>query len=474
MARTSLEQLGRIERIHVMGVCGSGMGTFAGMLKQRGYDVRGSDSGGYPPMSDLLAEWGIELMRGYRPENLDWNPDVVIVGNVIRRINPEAEAMRERGLPHVSFPEAFGELFLADRHPVVITGTHGKTTTTSLTAWLLRATDRDPTLLVGGVPLNFGASFVLGDGPHVVVEGDEYDTAYFDKVPKFLHYRPRTAIVTNIEFDHADIYDSVEQIEGEFAKFAQLIPADGRLLYWKGSERAARVAETARCTVESYGTDDAFWRATGILETPQFTELTLMRGDEALGRARCPLFGPHNIQNAVGALAAAIGLGVPASEALTALSEFRNVKKRHEVKGVARGVTVIDDFAHHPTAVRATVEAVRRRFPDGRLFCCFEIESNTSRRKVFQDDYPPAFEGADAVLFCKPLEKQDNLPLELRIDLDAVCDALRARGIEAHLIPEVPDIVAWLEPRVRPGDIVLGMSGRHFYGLHEMTLDALR
>ncbi|MFT7626180.1 MAG: UDP-N-acetylmuramate: L-alanyl-gamma-D-glutamyl-meso-diaminopimelate ligase, partial [Myxococcota bacterium] len=459
--RCTPEHLASARRVHVMGVCGTAMGTFAGMLKSRGYEVRGSDTAFYPPMSDLLAEWNIPTMQGYQADNLDWKPDLVVVGNVIRRTNPEAIAMRERGLPHVSFPEAFGTLFLEGRHPVVITGTHGKTSTTALTAFLLREGALDPTLLVGGVPLDFGASFVLGTGDHVVVEGDEYDTAYFDKVPKFVHYRPQTAVITNIEFDHADIYRDIEHIQGEFDGFARLLPAAGRLLYWSGSERATRAAKHAQCKTESYGAPDAWWRAEDVEETPQHTQFTLWRGPEVVGRATAPLFGPHNIQNAVAALGIAIGLGVPSDRAFEALSRFRNVKKRHEIKGVAAGVTVIDDFAHHPTAVRATVAAVRRRFAEGRLFCCFEIESNTSRRKVFQDEYPPAFEGADAVLFCKPLAKADSLPLELRIDLGEVCRQLEQRDIEAHLIPEVPDMVRWLVDRVRPGDVVLGMSGRH-------------
>ena len=473
--RFTPEQVAAAKTVHVMGIGGSGMGTFAGMLRAGGLDVRGSDAGCYPPMSDLLDAWGIGVMQGYRPENLEWGPDLVVVGNVIRRTNPEAVAMRALGLPHVSFPELFAERFLEGRHPIVITGTHGKTTTTSIVAWLLADGGLDPTLLVGGLPLNFGASFRLGAGEHVVVEGDEYDTAYFDKVPKFLHYRPRTAIITNIEFDHADIYADVEAIEREFTKMVALIPTDGRLLYWVGCARASRVAGTARCRAESYGLEpEALWRATDLEAGPESTTFTLRNAGEALARIEVPLFGEHNIQNVLGAVAATSSVGLSTESAARSLLGFRNVKKRHEVKGVAAGVTVIDDFAHHPTAVRETVQAVRRRFVSGRLWCCFEIESNTSRRRVFQDEYPPAFEGAHAVLFCKPLAKADNLPPEQRIQLDVVVGELRRRGVDAHLIAEVDDIVAWLSDRVQPGDVVLGMSGRHFYGLHDKLLTALR
>ena len=472
--RCSAEMLSQARTIHVMGVCGTGMGTFAGMLKARGAEVRGSDADGYPPMSDLLEAWGIPLMRGYKAENLDWGPDLVIVGNVIRATNPEAVALRERGIPHASFPEALSALFLASRHPVVITGTHGKTTTTSLTAWLLAHAGLDPGLLVGGVPSNFGVSFRLGKDAPFVVEGDEYDTAYFDKVPKFVHYRPRTAVITNIEFDHADIYPDVESIEREFTRFAGLLPADGRLMYWAGSERAARAAAAARCPTERYGGANGWWRAEKVRAGSEGTTFELYRGEDRLCEVRSPLFGDHNLQNTLAAMGVAIGLGVAPARAAEGVAAFTGVKKRHEIKGTAAGVTVIDDFAHHPTAVKATVRAVRARYPNGRLWCGFEVESNTSRRRVFQSEYPPAFEGAHAVLFCKPLAKADNLLPEERISLQEVCEALQERGVRAELIPEVDDMVRWLTPRLRAGDTVLGMSGRHFYGFHDKVLEALR
>ena len=471
--RASREALATARRIHVMGVGGTGMGTFAGMLKARGLDVRGSDAGCYPPMSDLLAGWGIPVMVGYAPENLDWAPDVVIVGNVIRRVNPEAEAMRERGIAHASFPEALAALLLDGRHSIVVSGTHGKTTTTSLTAWLLESGGLSPALLVGGLPLNFGSSFRLGAGPHVVVEGDEYGTAYFDKGPKFLHYQPRTAVITNIEYDHADIYANVEAIEAAFTRFAALVPGDGRVIANARNERAARVARTAEGKVELFGAPGATWEASELDRTSSGTAFTLLREGRAMGRFTSPLFGDHNVENALAALAVAIGEGVEPSAAAAGLASFKNVKKRHEVKGVVRGVTVIDDFAHHPTAVRETVRAVRARFPAGRLFCAFEVESNTSRRRVFQADYPPAFQGAVVVVFCKPLEKADNLRPEEKLSLDEVVAQLRAGGIEAHVIPEVEDIVAWLVPKLAPSDVVLGMSGRHFHGFHGKLLEAL-
>lgn len=456
-----------------MGICGTGMGTLAGILKSRGIDVRGSDAGGYPPMSDLLAGWNIDVMVGYKPENLDWNPDFVVVGNVIRQTNPEAETMRKRNIPHCSFPECLAELLLEDRHPIVVTGTHGKTTTTSLTAWLLESAEKRPGLMVGGVPHNFGTSFHMGEGSYFVVEGDEYDTAYFDKAPKFLHYRPQTAIITNIEFDHADIYPNVEAIQTQFSQFAKLLPTDGLLLHWAGCERAAEVASHAKCITESYGINMGHWRTSNVESDVTGSRFELHRGTQRIGAFKTSLVGDHNILNATAALAAVITQGVATEAAQVGLAQFSGVKKRMDLKGIVNGIAVIDDFAHHPTAVMATVRTVRRNYPDARLFCCFEVESNTSRRRIFQNDYPPAFQGAHTVLFCKPLEKADNLSAEERLSLPTVVEALTHNGIQAQVIKEVDDMVAWLLTQLRPGDVVLGMSGRHFYGLHDKLLAAL-
>jgi UDP-N-acetylmuramate: L-alanyl-gamma-D-glutamyl-meso-diaminopimelate ligase len=484
--RYDLDTLRNAKRIHILGIAGTAMGTFAGMLKARGLDVRGSDAAAYPPMSDQLAAQGIPLMLGYAPENLDWGPDFVIVGNVIRQVNPEATAMRERGLPHASFPEAFGHLFLQDRRPIVVTGTHGKTTTTSLIAWLLEHGGKRPGLFVGGVPLNFGRSFRLGDGTPFVVEGDEYDTAYFDKAPKFLHYAPQVGVITNIEFDHADIFANVEVIEGWFERFAKLLPPGGRLVVHGTDARAGRAAASAACPVETYGRGPALraagleaptWRAEDVSLNGDGATFRLWAGDRDLGVFQSPLPGLHNVDNAVAALAVVLGDGLSADMAREGLGLFKSVKKRQEIKGIVHGITVIDDFAHHPTAVRETVSAISARYvrqPGARLFCCFEVESNTSRRRVFQDDYPPAFAGATAVLFCKPLDKPDNLPEEARLQLPEVVRSLESMGIEAQLIPEVDDIVAWLVPRLRDGDVVLGMSGRHFHGFHDRLLAALQ
>ena len=473
LSSSTISALKNARRIHVMGVCGTAMGTMSGLMQARGLDVHGSDRAFYPPMSNLLKQWGIHAFEGYRPKNLDWNPDFVVVGNVIRRDNPEAKRMRELKIPHGSFPSTFAAMYLSDRRPVVVTGTHGKTTTTSLTAWLFEHADMDPGLLVGGLPRNFGSSFRLGNGPHFIVEGDEYDTAYFDKVPKFLHYRPQVGIITNIEFDHADIYDSIDSIELEFRRFAKLIPQHGRLLVWAGSQRGIQAAESANCRIETYGIEEGYWSARNLVATKDTSSFDVFRDNIRLGQISVPLFGDHNIQNTIAAVAVALGEGINFDIVASGAASFLNVAKRHEIKGVVGGVTVIDDFAHHPTAVAATVRAVRDRFPNGRLFCCFEVESNTSRRRIFQDAYGPAFDGSHAVLFCKPLEKDDGLPETERLLIDELLNAISDRGPIARLIPEVSDMVDWLKKHVEPGDIVLGMSGRHFHGLHDKLVTAL-
>lgn len=466
--------LANVRKIHLMAICGTGMGAFAGMLQAHGYEVRGSDEGAYPPMSERLAAWGIPIMEGFAPENLDWGPDLVIVGNVIRRVNPEATAMRERGLPHMSFPEALSALFLGARHPVVVTGTHGKTTTTSLTAWLLDHAGLGPSFLIGGIPANFGRSFHLGAGSPFVIEGDEYDTAYFDKGPKFLHYQPRTAILTSIEYDHADIYRDLDHVISAFDRFVSIVPPDGALLVCGEHQLPVRVARQCRGAVETYGVDGPYdWVARGARPDGEGWRFVLEHRGEALGEVHSPMAGRHNVQNAVAALAAATRLGVPFETLRAGIAEFRGVVKRQEVKGEVDGVLVIDDYAHHPTAVAETIAAIRARYPDRPLWALFEAESNTSRRRFFQDDYPVALRAADHVVLSKPLKKWDKLTPEEQIDCERIVEDLRAAGVDAHHIPEFEDIVTFVARDARPGDVVLGMSGRNFGGLHGKLLAAL-
>jgi UDP-N-acetylmuramate: L-alanyl-gamma-D-glutamyl-meso-diaminopimelate ligase len=479
-----------VRRVHLMGIGGSAMGNFAGMLAARGLEVRGSDAGVFDPMAANLQRWQIPYETGYRAENLAWGPDLVIVGNVIRRDNPEAIAMRELGLPYASFPEALGEWLLAGRTPVVVTGTHGKTTTTALTAWLLQASGKEPGLLVGGVPLDLGASFQRGgDSAPFVIEGDEYDTAYYDKRPKFVHYRPHIAILTSVEFDHADIYPDYAAVERAFRLLARLPPPDGLLVAWGEDPRVTAVLDAARCRVVRYGVvgpvagfAGAAGDATGLdayADAVVFASggvtFDLHVNGEALGRFSSRIPGLHNLRNTVAALVTVLALGVDVPAARDALARFSGVKKRQELRGEAMGVAVIDDYAHHPTAVKETVAAIAAAWPGRKLWALFEAESNTSRRRIFQQDYIDAFAatGAAEVIFCSPLRKEGDGDADNYLDCDAMVAALAAQGVHARYLPEVDAIVDAVGAEAMPGDVVLAMSGRDFRGLHGQLLARL-
>ncbi|HTT70074.1 MAG TPA: UDP-N-acetylmuramate:L-alanyl-gamma-D-glutamyl-meso-diaminopimelate ligase [Anaeromyxobacteraceae bacterium] len=463
-----------VRRVHLIGVAGTGMGSFAGLLKERGYEVTGSDENVYPPMSNELARLGIEVLTPYARENLARaRPDLVVVGNVVRSTNPEATAVREEGYRHVSFPQALGDLFIAPRHGVVVVGTHGKTTTTALLASLLHRAARDPSFLVGGVSRDFDANFRIGQGAHFVVEGDEYDTAYFDKGPKFLHYHPRTAVFTSCELDHADIYRDEAHYESAFERFVDILPPGGFLAACAGYESVLRIARAARCAVETYALGRAAdWEARALTLGPDGARFDLLRAGKVLARAHLAVGGAHNVENALGAAAAATALGLSVEEILRGLSAFRGVKRRQEVRGVRAGVTVVDDFAHHPTAVRKTLEAVRGAHPGARLIALFEPRSNTSRRNIHQREYPNAFPGAAEVFILKPLPT-DRVPPSERLDVEQVARELAAAGTPAKACDSVEELVRGVLARARAGDVVVAMSNGAFGGVHEKLLAGL-
>ncbi len=467
-------------KIHLIGISGTGMGSLAGLLKAAGHDVRGSDEHVYPPMSTQLAEQGIPVFEGFRAANLDWGPDTVVVGNVCRKDHVEVLAAEAPGpgrgpIPLESFPSLFGKLFLGDKRPVVIAGTHGKTTTSSLLAHVLADAGRDPSFLIGGVPLNFRQSWRLGGGGEFVVEGDEYDTAFFDKGSKFLHYRPEIALLTSVEFDHADIFKDEEAVRSAFRKFVALLPETGLLVACAASPGAMEVARGARCQMVTYGrpgsgadwTFEVLSRALGGRTT-----LAVARRGERVVDVETHLPGIYNHENLVGVVAVASALGVELPVIARAIRRFLGVRRRQEVRGVARGVTVVDDFAHHPTAIRETVLALKGRFGPGKLIAAFEPRSATTRRSVFQVELADALSAADEVVLA-PLYAPEKVPEADRLDVERLAGDLRREDIPARLIPTVEATVAHLVERASPVDSVLVMSSGDYGGLHDRLLRAL-
>ena len=464
-----------IRTIHIIGVVGTAMGSLAAMLKERGYEVRGSDAMAYPPMSTWLADRGIEVMKPYAAENLDWNPDLVIVGNVCRAVYPDAVAMRERGLPHMSLPEALRHFFMSSGHNLVVTGTHGKTTTTSMLAWLMTHADRDPSFMVGGITGNFGSNFRLGESPTFVIEGDEYDTAYFDKVPKFWHYAPRRATINNIEFDHADIYPDIDAIEHVFRRFVDLIEPEGTLWINGDDERCDAVSAHCRGTRRTFGFGEHnTLRGANITLDGEGQRIDVTLDGESLGNFFLPLIGEFNVRNMLGALALALDEGVEVDVLRDGIKQFKPTKKRQELIGIVNDIYVYDDFAHHPTAVFETVSAVRRQFEGRRLWAIFEAKSNTSRRRVFQDAYPKGLGLADRVILSKPWRKDEGLAPELLLDIDELANTIASMGPQTDLIADVDDIVEVVARDAEPGDVIVGLSGSAFGGLHPKIVAALQ
>ncbi len=453
------------------------MGSLAGLLAEAGHQVQGSDEHVYPPMSSMLESLGISIKQGYRSANLTPEPDLVIVGNVIGRANPEAQALLASGIEHLSMPQALGRFFLSQRHSIVVTGTHGKTTTSGMLARLLELAGRDPSYLVGGVLQDAGRSYRLGGGPEFVIEGDEYETSFFDKGSKFLHYMPRTGILTSVEYDHAEMFPSLEAVVEAFAKFVALIPPaseGGRLVVCADDPLAMQLASACRGEVIPYGLSSAArLRGRPIEAGPAGQRFEAFEDGPSLGAFEMQLTGHHNLRNALSVIAVARGLGLSADAIRAGLAGFTGMKRRQEVRGVASGVTVIDDFAHHPTAVRETIAAIRARHPHGRLWAVFEPRTNTTRRDVFQEEYGRAFAGADEVLIA-PVDHPERAPEGRRLDPQRLVQDIQNGGVTATFAARgVPELVALLSERARRGDVVLIMSNGGFGGIHDKLLSSL-
>lgn len=462
--------------IHLIAVAGVGMATLAAMFKERGYRVSGSDQNVYPPMSVFLAEAGIQVMQGYRGENLHPAPDLVVVGNAVSRTNPEVQALLETRIPYCSFPQAVSQFFLAGKRPLVVAGTHGKTTTTALLAWVLHQAGRQPGLLVGGMSKDFGHGYQLGEGAYFVIEGDEYDCAFFDKGPKFLHYQPQAVLINAVEFDHADIYTDLEHIKSAFGRLLGIVPAEAPVLICYDFPAALDVARSAGGSFSTFGFHpDADWQVKNAVDDGNQFVFTVTHQRQEIGRFGIPLMGRMNVRNALGVSALASSLGLSAQDIAPGLASFGGVVRRQEIVGEENGITIIDDFAHHPTAVELTIEAVRLRYPKRRLWAVFEPRSNTCRRRVFQKPLTDALAHADRVVlgpvFSKP---QDQLAAdEVFSPAELVAD-LQALGKAAHQGQSVDEICSFLVAGCRSGDVVLIMSNGAFGGLPCKLLAALQ
>ena len=463
----------KVDTIHLIAVCGTGMGALACMLQELGYTVTGSDQHVYPPMSHFLAHRDIHLAKGFKAQNIAYGPDLVVVGNAVSKDNPEVVAMEEMGLPCCSMPQALNHFAVGRKDVLIVTGTHGKTTTSALLAWLLYEAGHDPSFMIGGLLPNFGSNYRLGQGNAIVIEGDEYDTAYFDKGPKFLHYDPHRAILTSIEFDHADIFKDLDQVKAAFGQLLARLSAECTLVAFDNDTNVAAITPNCRCRLEPYGrAKTSAWRLGDITIAPPLTHFEVIKHGRLFQVFETRLMGTHNLLDALAAIAVADGQGVGAADMARALKTFRGVKRRQEIRGTKRGVTVMDDFAHHPTAVRETIQAVKPFYPDGRLIAVFEPRTNSSRRKVFQTVYPLAFDGADLICIRKPPLMAKIAPHD-RFSSEKLVSDLQDRGHDAHFFAGTEAIISFLTATAQAGDVILVMSNGGFDNLHARLLERL-
>jgi UDP-N-acetylmuramate: L-alanyl-gamma-D-glutamyl-meso-diaminopimelate ligase len=465
-----------MRRLHFIGVCGTAMATAAAMLKQKGFDVSGSDQDVYPPMSDFLAAEGIAALSGYLEEHITADLDLVVIGNAISRGNPELESVLDRKIRYCSLPEVIREYFLWGARSVVVAGTHGKTTTTALAGWVLTSGGLDPSVLVGGIALNFGergSSYRIGHGRDFVIEGDEYDSAFFDKSAKFLKYLPDIAIVNNVEFDHADIYADFDAVSLAFRRLVTLVPRRGLLLLGADSAGSLALKASAVSRVETFGLgDEADWQAHDLVSVEPGTSFHVRRAGVPFGTFQVPLVGAHNVRNTLAAIAIASEAGLGPARIAEGLRSFAGVKRRLELVGTAGGVSVYDDFAHHPTAVAETLAGMRASHPTARIWAVFEPRSASSCRRVFQDEFARAFSAADEVLIAPVF--RSKLPESERLSLSTLVRDLRKQGRSARAAESIDDIIGAITAGHRPGDLVVIMSNGGFGGIHQKLLQALR
>jgi UDP-N-acetylmuramate: L-alanyl-gamma-D-glutamyl-meso-diaminopimelate ligase len=460
---------GAPRNFHFLGICGTAMGSVAAALRERGFTVTGSDENIYPPMSTFLESKGIALHQGYRPENIPDGADIIVIGNAMTRGNPEVEAVLNRKLYYASLPEVLKQFFLRGRHNLVVTGTHGKTTTTALLTWIMTAAKLEPGYMIGGIPKNLGQGALFNDSKYFVIEGDEYDSAFFDKRSKFVHYLPELLIVNNIEFDHADIFRDLDEIKLSFRRLLNIVPQNGMVLLNGDDPNCVEVARDCLAQILEIGfSPNCAQQIRDAAYSPAGSHFAL--GSEEF---EVPLVGEYNVRNAAMAISAARFYGVSLEEIRKALARFQGIARRQEVRGEARGVKVIDDFGHHPTAIRETLRALRQRYPGSRLWAVFEPRSNTTRRAVFQQELPDALKLADGV-FISQIARLEQIPAADRLDPVAVVNTITESGRPAFYEPDVAHILDRLVPLVKAPDVVVVFSNGGFDGIHGKLLEKLR
>ena len=462
----------QVKTIHLIAACGTGMGALACMLQDLGYTVTGSDHQVYPPMSEFLARKGVRLFKGFSPDHLVPAPDLVIMGNAVTRNNVEAVQVMARQIPCCSMPQALNHFVARGKRIVLVTGTHGKTTTSAIIAHLLHAAGLDPTFMIGGILSNFNSNYRLGRGKHMVIEGDEYDTAFFDKGPKFLHYPACITVMNGIEFDHADIFRDLDHIKQAFTWLVSHLPSDGVILANGEDAHLADVLENTEVPVEKFGRDDYHWTFSGqtVMDGRTLFQVTCRTGGSV--EMVSPLMGRHNAMNSLAAVAVLRHLGVSFDVIRRGLSTFKGIRRRQEIRGRAGGITVMDDFAHHPTAVKETLAAVRPFFESGRIFAVFEPRTNSSMRDVFQKAYAAAFDGADITCIRKP-SRLDKVSLHQRLSTEKLVADIAARGNQAHYFTDTDTILPFLKQHARKGDLILIMSNGGFDNIHQRLLEIL-
>ena len=463
----------RVKKIHLTAICGTGMAALACMLKDMGFEVTGSDQKTYPPMSDFLFRKGIKVAEGFNEKNISIDHDLIVVGNAVKKDNTEINKMNELGLNFCSMPQAVNRFVADGKKTILVTGTHGKTTISSIIAWILYVTGLDPSFIIGGILRNFNSNYRLGKGEFVVIEGDEYDTAYFDKGPKFLHYDPHMAVISSVEFDHADIFKDIDQVKKAFDIFISGISQKSTLVAFDSDKNIDGLISGRKCCVIKYGKNtSSAWGLGKVSYASPWTFFEVLKQGKTFKTFKTKIFGEHNLLNTLAAVAVADKLMIPNEVIAKALESFQSVKRRQEIQGQKRGITVMDDFAHHPTAVKETVRAVKSFYQNKRLIAVFEPRTNTSMRNIFQNIYPLSFDHADIICIRKP-PLLNKIPPDEHFSSEKLVKDLQNRGKDAHYFPDTESIIKYLENTAKPGDLVLVMSNGGFDNIHDNLLKRL-